>query len=62
MPEELTKLQQIILDVDALALPLREAMRITTQRAGFFVGQHRYLEERSKAYAAIGQEEPAVVY
>lgn len=58
MPEQLTDLQKIILEIDALQLPLRDSMRLATQRAGFFVGQHRYIEERSKAYAATDEEEP----
>jgi hypothetical protein len=45
----LTQLQQVILDVEKLGLPLRDAMRLTTQQVGFFVGQQRYLEERAKA-------------
>ena len=60
MTVQLTSLQQIILEVEQLDLPLREAMKITTQRSGFFVGQQRYLEERQKAYAAVEQPEPAL--
>src|SRR5947208_13614728 len=61
MPEEqLTRLQQIILDIEKLGLPLRDAMRLATQQVGFFVGQQRYLEERDKALAMIqGQPEEA---
>lgn len=47
--QRLTHLQEIILEVDRLGLPLRDAMRLATQRAGFFIGQQRYQEERAKA-------------
>lgn len=50
----LTPLQKIILEVDALDLPLRDAMRLASQRAGFFVGQQRYQEELRKAREVLG--------
>jgi hypothetical protein len=42
----LTPLQRTIYETDLLGLNLRDSMRLVTQRMGFFVGQHRYLEER----------------
>jgi hypothetical protein len=52
--EQLTELQKIILELEDLQLPLRDAMRLATQRVGFFVGQQRYTEERDKAFAIVG--------
>ena len=52
MAEKLTRLQQIILDVERLNLPRRDAMRLVTQQVGFFVGQQRYEDELRKALAA----------
>jgi hypothetical protein len=49
MTEQLTKLQKIILEIEELNLPLRDAMRLATQQVGFFVGQYRYEDERAKA-------------
>ena len=59
--QRLTRLQEIILEVEELNLPLRDAMRLATQRAGFFIGQQRYQEERRKALeiAAGGSGEEA---
>ncbi len=51
----LTPLQRAIYETDQLDLPLRESMRIVTQRVGFFVGQQRYLEERARIAAVLGQ-------
>jgi len=60
VPEKLTRLQAIILEIDKLGLPLRDAVRLATQQVGFFVGQQRYLEERDKALAiAAGAPEEA---
>ena len=61
MAERLTELQEIILDIERLNLPLRDAMRLATQRVGFFVGQERYLKERERALALTAGEpaEPA---
>lgn len=50
-PESLTDLQRAILEVDGLGLPERDAMRLVTQRVGFFVGQQRYRDELRKARA-----------
>ena len=57
--QRLTRLQEIILEVDRLQLPLRDAMRLATQRAGFFIGQQRYLEERDKALKIVAGEPEA---
>ena len=46
MAPKLTRLQQIILEIEPLGLPLRDAVRVATQQVGFFVGQQRYIEER----------------
>src|SRR4051794_38231563 len=46
---ELTELQQAVLEVEQMGLPRRDAMRLTTQKVGFFVGQQRYTEELKKA-------------
>jgi hypothetical protein len=58
MAERLTELQEIILEIERLNLPLRDAMRLATQRVGFFVGQERYLKERERALA-LAAGEPA---
>jgi hypothetical protein len=56
MPDaQLTELQRVILEIEALELPLRDAMRLATQRAGFFVGQQRYTQERDRALAIVEQ-------
>ena len=61
MPERLTRLQRIILEIEELNLPLRDSVRLATQQVGFFVGQQRYIEERDKALAIVqGQPEEAV--
>ena len=57
MPERLTRLQRIILEIEELNLPLRDSVRLATQQVGFFVGQQRYIEERDKALAIV-QGEP----
>jgi hypothetical protein len=59
--QELTALQQAILDVEALNLPLREAMRLVTFRVGFFVGQQRYVGELKRARAIIGADSADLV-
>jgi len=33
---------------DQLDLTLRDSIKVVTARMGFFVGQHKYLEERAK--------------
>ena len=45
----LTELQEAILEIEALGLPPRDAMRLVTQRVGYFVGQARYVQELDKA-------------
>lgn len=61
MAERLTRLQEIILEIEVLELPIRDAVRLATQRVGFFVGQQRYIEERDKARAiAAGEPSEAV--
>ena len=56
MAERLTELQKIILEIEPLNLPLRDAMRLATQRVGFFVGQERYQKERARALAIAAGE------
>jgi hypothetical protein len=55
---QLTPLQRVIYETDQLGLNLRDSMRLVTQRMGFFVGQHRYLEERVKIERFIQQYGP----
>ncbi|MBV9174313.1 MAG: hypothetical protein JOZ81_29990 [Chloroflexi bacterium] len=57
----LTPLQRVIYETDLLGLNLRDSMRLVTQRMGFFVGQHRYLEERVKIARFIEQYGPPEV-
>ena len=61
MPEHLTDLQQVILEVDALDLTVRDSIKQVSARVGFFVGQQRYREELEKArsIAAEGSEAEA---
>ena len=54
----LTPLQRTIYETDQLGLTLRDSIRIVTQRMGFFVGQNKYLEERSKIDRILGQAQP----
>ena len=62
MAERLTTLQQIILEVDALDLTVRDSIRQVTARVGYFVGQQKYLEELAKARAiALEGEAPDIV-
>lgn len=49
MADQLTDLQQIILETDALGLTVRDSIRQVSARAGFFVGQLRYQDELRKA-------------
>ena len=53
MAEQLTDLQQVILETDALGLTVRDSIRQVSARVGFFVGQQRYQEELAKANAIV---------
>jgi hypothetical protein len=44
----LTPLQRVVFETDQLGLSLRDSIRLATARMGFFVGQHKYLDERAK--------------
>ena len=55
---DLTGLQRTILEIEALGLPLREAVRLANARVGFFVGQQRYKEELKRALEIIGADQP----
>lgn len=50
----LTPLQQAIYETDQLGLSLRDSIKIVTARMGFFVGQHKYLDERAKIARLMG--------
>jgi hypothetical protein len=55
---ELTDLQLAVIEVEELGLPRRDAIKLVTQRVGFFVGQQRYTEELAKARKKLaGQAE-----
>lgn len=54
-PSKLSPLQRVIYEVDQLDLPVRESIRIVTQRVGYFVGQQRYVEERRKMLQILEQ-------
>jgi len=56
-PPSLTPLQRAIYETDQLGLTLRDAMKLVTARMGFFVGQHRYLEERTKIAQIVANGE-----
>lgn len=53
MAEQLTDLQQVILEVDALDLTVRDSIRQVSARVGFFVGQQRYQEELARAHEIV---------
>lgn len=55
MAEALTRVQQIILEVDALGLTVRESIRMVSAQVGFFVGQQRYQDELTKARAIVAE-------
>lgn len=57
MDHPLSQLQRTILEIDALGLPLREAVRLANARVGFFVGQQRYKEELVKAQQLVAEPE-----
>ena len=53
MTSALTPLQRAIYETDQLGLTLRDSQKLVTSRMGFFVGQHKYLQERAKLAALI---------
>jgi hypothetical protein len=53
-PPGLTPLQRVVFETDQLNLSLRDSIRIATARMGFFVGQHKYLQERAKIAELLG--------
>lgn len=59
MAEQLTDLQQVILETDALGLTIRDSIRQVSARVGFFIGQQRYQDELAKAQAIVGAGQPA---
>jgi hypothetical protein len=56
----LTPLQRAIYETDQLGLTLRDSIKLVTSRMGFFVGQHKYLQERPKIEAHIARYGPPV--
>ena len=54
----LTPLQRAVYETDQLGLTLRDSTKLVTQRMGFFVGQQKYLDERSKIERFIAQYGP----
>ncbi len=44
----LTPVQRAIYETDQLDLSLRDSIKLVSARMGFFVGQHKYLQERKK--------------
>jgi hypothetical protein len=54
----LTPLQLAIYETDQLGLTLRDSVRLVTARMGYFVGQHRYLDERAKIDRHIAEFGP----
>jgi hypothetical protein len=57
IPPSLTPLQRAIYETDQLGLTLRDSQKLVTARMGFFVGQHKYLEERVKILQIVGNGE-----
>jgi hypothetical protein len=57
MAEQLTELQQVVLETDALGLTVRDSIKQVSARVGYFVGQQKYLEELEKARAIIATGE-----
>lgn len=55
-PPGLTPLQRAIFEIDQLDLTLRDSIKLATARMGFFVGQHKYLQERAKIAALLGTD------
>ena len=60
-PPRLTRLQRAIYETDQTGVNLRDAMRMVTQRLGFFVGQQRYLDEQRRIQALFDQYGPEVL-
>jgi hypothetical protein len=56
-PPGLTPLQRVIFEIDQLDLTLRDSIKLATARMGFFVGQHKYLQERAKISQLRGPDE-----
>ena len=52
----LTDLQLAAPEVDRLGLPRRDAIKLVSQRVGFFVGQQRYAEELAKAHRILASQ------
>ena len=52
----LTPLQRVIYETDQLDLSLRDSIKLATARMGFFVVQHKYLEERAKIQRLLAVE------
>jgi hypothetical protein len=59
MAEPLTDLQQVILEVDALDLTVRDSIKQVSARVGFFVGQQKYQEELAKAREILAENAQA---
>ena len=57
-PPGLTPLQRVVFETDQLDLSLRDSIKIATARMGFFVGQHKYLEERAKIAQLLQPDAP----
>ncbi|MGE3272480.1 MAG: hypothetical protein AB7P40_27290 [Chloroflexota bacterium] len=57
MADQLTDLQQVILEIDALGLTVRDSIRQVSARVGFFIGQQRYQDELRKARAIVGSSQ-----
>jgi hypothetical protein len=57
MADTLTELQQVILEVDALGLSVRDSIKQVSARVGFFVGQQKYQEELVKAREIVATGE-----
>jgi hypothetical protein len=55
-PPGLTPLQRVIFETDQLDLSLRDSIKLATARMGFFVGQHKYLQERAKIAQLLGTD------
>jgi hypothetical protein len=54
MTEQLTELQQAVLEIDALGLTIRDSIKQVSARVGFFVGQQKYREELERARQIVG--------